>query len=65
MKYANVINKTRVQDMFYACDYVTGRVIPVILTASFKYVDWSVVLFVLSVVLLCVAIYIGERTISV
>lgn len=64
MKYASTINKTKVQDMFYACDYVTLKVIPVILTASSSYFDWSIVLLLISLIILCVQIYLIERKIE-
>jgi hypothetical protein len=52
-----------VEDLFYAADYVAGQVLGALTTASYNYVDLSVVVLAVAVGLLCAAIYWGSRSI--
>jgi hypothetical protein len=64
MKYAATLNKTKVQDLFYAADYVAENMIPVLLTSAYNYADWSIVLYLFSLAILCAAVHMGSLTIE-
>ena len=65
LKSNTVINNTVVQDMFYAADYVIEKVTPVLMTGSYEYVESSIAIYLLSMIVLCVAIYVGSKSMNV
>lgn len=63
MKSAGTPDPSTVTDLFYAADYVANQVLASLSTASYNYVDLSVVVFVLAVGMLCTALHWGSRSI--
>lgn len=64
IKNSNTINKTKIQDLFYASDYVIEKLTPLLLTSSYQYIDFSIVLYVISMVILILAINSGSDSIN-
>lgn len=64
MKNTNTINKTKIQDLFYASDYVIENLTPLLLTSSYKYLDLSIIVYAISIVILCVAIHFASKSIN-
>lgn len=64
MKANNNSDKATIQDLFYAADYVIEKVTPVLLTSSYQYIETSLVFYLISMVILCVAIYVGSKSVN-
>ncbi len=64
MKSAGSTDPSEVTDLFYAADYVANQVLAALSTASYNYVDLSVVVLVVSVGVLCAALHWGTRSIQ-
>jgi hypothetical protein len=61
MKSSGGPDNSQVTDLFYAADYVAKQVMKALDTENYRYVDLSVVVFVVALGVLCGAIYWGER----
>ena len=61
---SNATNKTVIQDLFYAADYVIEQITPVLLTSSYSYLDTSIVIYVISMIILCITIWIGTNSVN-
>jgi hypothetical protein len=48
----------------YAADYVIEQITPVLLTSSYHYVESSIAVYIISMVILCIAIYVGSKGIN-
>jgi hypothetical protein len=64
MKNSNNINKTAVQDLFYAADYVIEQISPMLMTSSYQYMDFSLAIYLVSMLILCIAIYLGSKGVN-
>lgn len=63
MKNSGSPDNNQVSDLFYAADFVADNVLQALTTSSYNYVDMSVIVYVFALVMLCMAIYWGTRSI--
>ena len=64
IKNSNITNKTVIQDLFYAADYVIDKITPILLTSQYNYVDFSIVFYLISMIILCIAIYGSSKAVN-
>jgi hypothetical protein len=63
MKNSGAPDNSQVEDLFYAADFVVENVLGALATISYNYVDLSVIVYAIALIVLCAAIYWGTRSI--
>jgi hypothetical protein len=64
MKSSNSISNNAVQDLFFGADYIIEGIIPILLTISYNYVEFSIIMYILSMSILCIYMYLGTTSIN-
>lgn len=64
MKAQGTPDNTQVTDLFYAADYVAAKVLGALSTGDYNYVDLSIIIYAIALLILCAAIYWGSFSIQ-
>jgi len=64
LKNSSSTASSTVSDLFYAVDTVVNNLLEVLYTVQYKYVEVSLIVYGLAMIILCLAIHLGSKAMN-